>query len=75
MTEQRTDVYAELRIRIGHTPLVLYQGIVPNNNQIWIKRECDNLFGSHYDRVYLALFQHYELSGRIKPGDKVLETS
>jgi cysteine synthase len=75
MTEQRTDVYAELRIRIGHTPLVLYQGIVPNNNRIWIKRECDNPFGSHYDRVYLALFQHYELLGKIKPGDKVLETS
>jgi len=50
-------------------------GEVANGNRIWIKRECDNPFGSHYDRVYIALFRHYEELDKIKPGDKVLETT
>ena len=40
-----------------------------------MKRECDNPFGSHYDRVYLDLFRHYEEQERIKPEDKILETT
>lgn len=75
-TEQfRMELYQKLESRIGKTPLVEYNGLVPNGNRIWIKRECDNPFGSHYDRVYLALFQWYEEQGKIKPGDRVLETT
>ncbi len=75
MNEQRQKLYKELDKRIGKTPLVEYGGEVPNGDKIWIKRECDNPFGSHYDRVYLALFRHYEEQGRIKPGDEVFETT
>lgn len=75
LEEQRRREYAKLEARIGHTPLVLYSGHVPNDNRIWIKRECDNPFGSHYDRVYIALFRHFEELGKIKPGSKVLETT
>ncbi len=75
MNEQRQKLYKDLDERIGKTPLVEYNRNVPNGNKIWIKRECDNPFGSHYDRVYLALFEHYEAQGRIKPGDHVLETT
>lgn len=75
MNTQRGQLYRELQERIGKTPLVEYTGEIPNGNKVWIKRECDNPFGSHYDRVYLALFQHYEKQGKIKPGDKVLETT
>ncbi len=71
----RTDRYQELESRIGNTPLVKYRGEVPNENTIWIKIECDNPFGSHYDRVYLALFKHFEEQGKIKPGNQVLETT
>jgi cysteine synthase len=60
---------------IGNTKLEKYDGKLPNNNKLFIKRECDNPFGSHYDRVYLALFKYYETKGIIKPGDKVFETS
>lgn len=75
MNMQRKQLYEQLQERIGKTSLVEYEGEIPNGNKIWIKRECDNPFGSHYDRVYLALFQHYEEQGRIRPGDKVLETT
>ncbi len=75
ITKKRTELYGKLGQEIGRTSLVEFQGIVPNGNTIYIKRECDNPFGSHYDRVYLALFSHYEDLERIKPGDKVLETT
>lgn len=72
---ERKRKYEQLESRIGDTPLVKYVGDVPNDNTIWIKRECDNPFGSHYDRVYLALFRDWEENRRLKPGMNVLETS
>ncbi len=61
--------------KIRNTPLIEYKGKVPNNNKIFLKKECSNPFGSHYDRVYLALFRHYEKTGVLKKGAKVFETS
>src|SRR3989338_6543230 len=75
MNEQRQKLYGDLDKRIGKTLLVEYNREIPNGNKIWIKRECDNPFGSHYDRVYLALFQHYEEQEKIIPGDRILETT
>ncbi|MEK6927803.1 MAG: pyridoxal-phosphate dependent enzyme [Nanoarchaeota archaeon] len=75
MNQERTRIYESIKSRIGNTPLVQYEGIVPNGNRIFIKRECDNPFGSHYDRVYLALFKNYEEQGLIQPEQKVIETS
>ncbi|MFA4887401.1 MAG: pyridoxal-phosphate dependent enzyme, partial [Candidatus Nanoarchaeia archaeon] len=39
------------------------------------KMECENPYGSHYDRVYLALFKFYEEQGLIRQGGKVIETT
>ena len=75
MNEERKQAYDELTSKIGGTPLIKYQGNVPNGNTVWVKREFDNPFGSHYDRVYLDLFRHYEEQGEISPGNKILETS
>lgn len=75
MENQRQKIYENLEQTIGNTPLVQYKGKTPNGNTIWIKREFDNHFESHYDRAYLALFRHAEETGKIKPGDKVLETT
>ena len=75
LTEERTRKYQELELRIGKTPLVKYTGKVPNDNSIWIKRECDNPYGSHYDRVYLALFREWEEKKGLEPGMSVLETT
>lgn len=74
----REQLYAKLKKQVGKTKLELIDNTeinVPNGNKIYIKRECDNLFGSHYDRVYLGLFEQYEQKGLIKPGCKVFETS
>ncbi len=75
MEQTRIHKYRELEARIGNTPLVRYAGDVPNRNTLWIKRECDNPFGSHYDRVYLALYRDFEENKGLKPGMSVLETT
>ncbi|MEI7719298.1 MAG: pyridoxal-phosphate dependent enzyme [archaeon] len=75
MDDSRVRKYVELKGRIGNTPLIRYSGSVSNGNSLWIKRECDNPFGSHYDRVYLALFKYFEENKGLKPGMNVLETS
>ena len=64
-----------MEAKIGNTPLDLYSKEAPNGNRIWIKKECENPYGSHYDRVYSALFKHHEKQGKIKPGDRLLETT
>jgi len=75
MNQERQELYTQLSEQVSNTRLVQYQGNVPNGNQIFVKMESEQHFGSHYDRVFLELFKHYEDSGDIKPGDKVLETS
>lgn len=75
MNEERKKLYEQLESKIGNTPLVKYAGEVPNENTIWIKRECDNPFGSHYDRVYMALYKDFEENKGLKPGMNVLETT
>ncbi len=61
--------------RIGNTPVIEFNGSVPNGNRVWLKLECDNPFGSHYDRVYRMLFDRFEQKGLLKPGATVLETT
>jgi cysteine synthase len=75
MDHRREELYTELSEQIGNTPLVQLDAYIPNGHSIWIKRECDNPFGSHYDRVYLALFKQFESLGKIFPGSRVIETT
>jgi cysteine synthase len=75
LSSKREALYADLHRAIGHTKVEDYI-IFPNqNNTILIKRELDNPYGTHYDRAYLELYEHYERSGKLKPGQKVYETS
>ena len=75
MEKVRQQIYTKLENQIGNTPLVEFAGEMPNGNTLLIKRECDNPFGSHYDRVYLELFREFEQRKGLTPGSKVLETT
>jgi cysteine synthase len=75
MDTERIKIYNDLEREIGNTALTPYLGEVPNGNKILLKRECDNPFGSHYDRVYLELFRHFEEHRGLEGGSKVLETT
>lgn len=67
----------QLEREVGHTLTVELPGIkLPNENRVFLKLECENPTGSHYDRVYLRLFQELESSGRAVPGKtRLIETS
>ena len=75
MQKEREQLYQTLFKEAANTPIVQYEGNVPNGNRILIKRECDNPYGSHYDRVFPHLFYNAEHQGLIKPDQKVLETT
>src|ERR1700688_4650779 len=59
---------------IGHTPVVRLNRIPGSNDaEIWAKLENYNPGGSVKDRICLAMVEAAEKSGRIKPGDTIVE--
>ncbi len=73
MVNDRKKLYRELENTIGRTPLYEIRKIrIPNGNTVFAKLEHMNPGGSHYDRVFLALYQYFEQAGRIIPGQTPL---
>lgn len=68
LTKARQEKYDELRRQATNTPLVKYEGNLPNNNTLYIKRVCDGLSNTHYGLVDVDLLEYYESNGFISPG-------
>jgi cysteine synthase len=59
---------------IGHTPVVRLNRMAGKDDaEIWAKLENFNPGGSVKDRICLAMVEAAEKSGRIKPGDTLVE--
>jgi cysteine synthase A len=59
---------------IGNTPVVKLDRLVePGMAEIWVKIESDNPTGSYKDRMALAMIEGAERSGRLRPGQTVVE--
>lgn len=59
---------------VGHTPVVRLNRIPGKDDaEIWAKLENFNPGGSVKDRICLAMVEDAEKSGRIKPGDTIVE--
>lgn len=59
---------------IGHTPVVRLARIVePGMAEVWVKLESHNPTGSYKDRMALAMIEGAERSGRLRPGQTVVE--
>ena len=59
---------------VGHTPVVRLNRIPGKDDaEIWAKLENFNPGGSVKDRICLAMIEGAEKSGRIKPGDTIVE--
>lgn len=59
---------------IGRTPVVRVQHLVePGMAEIWVKLESGNPTGSYKDRMALAMIEGGERSGRLQPGQTVVE--
>ncbi len=59
---------------IGNTPVVRLNRVPDASGaQVWAKLELANLGGSVKDRICLGMIEEAERSGRLKPGDVVVE--
>ena len=66
--------YDSLLDSLGHTPLVGLPRLSPSPDvRIWAKLEDRNPTGSIKDRPALAMVEEAERSGRLAPGDTILE--
>ena len=61
---------------IGNTPIVRLRRLAgPDAGEIWLKLESANPTGSYKDRMALAMIEGAERSGRLQPGQRVVEYS
>src|SRR5580765_4600810 len=59
---------------IGDTPVVRLERLVePGMAEVWVKLEANNPTGSYKDRMALAMIEGAERSGRLRPGQTVVE--
>jgi cysteine synthase A len=59
---------------IGRTPVVRVEKLVePGMAEVWVKLESANPTGSYKDRMALAMIEGAERSGRLAPGQTVVE--
>jgi cysteine synthase len=59
---------------IGKTPIVQLRRLVdPESAEVWVKLEGSNPTGSYKDRMALAMIEGGERSGRLGPGQTVVE--
>jgi cysteine synthase len=59
---------------IGNTPIVRLTRIVgPESAEVWVKLEAANPTGSYKDRMAIAMIEGAERSGRLRPGQTVVE--
>ena len=59
---------------IGNTPAVrLIHLVEPDMAEVWVKLEAANPTGSYKDRMALAMIEGAERSGRLTPGQPVVE--
>ena len=59
---------------IGNTPVARLRGLVkPGMAEVWVKLESNNPTGSYKDRMALAMIEGAERSGRLRPGQTVVE--
>jgi cysteine synthase A len=69
-----TSDRAALLGAIGRTPVVRLERLAgPDVGEVWVKLESTNPTGSYKDRMALAMIEGAERSGRLQPGQTVVE--
>ena len=60
---------------IGNTPVVKLQRLAPQGTDVYVKVEAFNPGGSVKDRLALAVVLDAEKSGKLKPGQTIIEAT
>jgi len=65
--------YASILETVGRTPVVRVNKLAPPKINLFVKVEAFNPLGSVKDRLALAVIEEAEKSGKLKPGQTVIE--
>jgi cysteine synthase A len=65
--------YATILETVGRTPVVRINKLAPPGIHLYVKVEAFNPLGSVKDRLALAVIEDAEKSGKLKPGQTVIE--
>src|SRR6202046_335811 len=68
-------IYDSLLGTIGRTPIVRLQRLAPENVTMYVKCEFFNPASSVKDRLAIAIIEDAEKSGKLKPGQTVVEAT
>ncbi len=67
--------YASILETIGNTPVVRINKLAPEGVNLYVKVEAFNPLGSVKDRLALGVIEDAERSGKLKPGQTVVEAT
>lgn len=67
--------YANIIETIGNTPVVRINRLAPDGVDLYVKIEAFNPLGSVKDRLALGVIEDAERTGRLKPGQTVIEAT
>ena len=65
--------YANILETVGNTPVVRVNRLAPAHVNLFVKVEAFNPLGSVKDRLALGVIEDAERTGRLKPGQTVIE--
>src|SRR5438552_11130212 len=67
--------YDSILETIGHTPVVKIKRLAPAHVKLYVKIEAFNPMGSVKDRLALGVIEDAERTGRLRPGQTVIEAT
>src|SRR4051812_43145815 len=67
--------HASILGTVGHTPVVKINKLAPPNVNLYVKVEAFNPLGSVKDRLALGIIEDAERTGKLKPGQTVIEAT
>ncbi|HEV2273233.1 MAG TPA: pyridoxal-phosphate dependent enzyme [Acidobacteriaceae bacterium] len=67
--------YANILEKVGNTPVVRINKLAPQHVNLFVKVEAFNPLGSVKDRLALGVIEDAERTGKLKPGQTVIEAT
>jgi cysteine synthase A len=68
-------LFSSILETVGHTPVVRINKLAPSGVDLYVKIEAFNPLGSVKDRLALGVIEDAEKSGKLKPGQTVIEAT
>src|SRR5579863_1336117 len=67
--------FASITETVGNTPVVKINRLAPSGVNLYVKVEAFNPLGSVKDRLALGVIEEAERTGKLKPGQTVIEAT